>query len=197
MTAIDLSSDVGLVAVGLATLNLLIGSLIAIRYSPWRCWPHHRFNIFRLHTWTGYALLSACIVHPLVLLASPKPRFRVTDILYPVHSPSQPLENTIGAIALYGVVVVAVTSYFRLRLGRRLWKSFHFLIYFAALALFWHSIFTDPNLKNSSVDFFDGEKLFIELCLLAVAGVGMVRWRHAIRKSRLQPASQGAAKLRN
>jgi len=71
------------------------------------------------------------------------------------------------------------------------------LIYAAALALFWHSIFTDPNLKNSSVDFFDGEKVFIELCLLAVASVGMVRWRYAIRKSRLQPASQGAAKLRN
>jgi len=197
VTAIDLSADVGLVAVGLATLNLLIGSLIAIRYSPWRCWPHHRFNIFRVHTWTGYALLAACIVHPLILLASATARFHVGDILYPVHSPSQPLENTIGAIALYCVVVVAVTSYFRLRLGRRLWKSFHFLIYAAALALFWHSIFTDPNLKNSSVDFFDSEKVFIELCLLAVASVGMVLWRYVIRKSRLQPASQGAAKLRN
>ena len=197
VTAIDLSADVGLVAVGLATLNLLIGSLIAIRYSPWRCWPHHRFNIFRVHTWTGYALLLACLLHPLILLASSTAKFRVRDILYPVHSPSQPFENAIGAIALYCVVVVAVTSYFRLRLGRKLWKSFHFVIYAAALALFWHSIFTDPNLKNSSVDPFDGEKVFIELCLLGVAGVGILRWRHAIRRRRLQLAREGAAKLSN
>jgi methionine sulfoxide reductase heme-binding subunit len=197
VTAIDLSADVGLVAVALATLNLLIGSLIAMRYSPWRCWPHHRFNIFRIHTWTGYALLSACVLHPLILLASPTAKFRLSDLLYPVHSPSQPFENSVGAIALYCVVVVAVTSYCRIRLGRRLWKSFHFLVYAAALALFWHSIFTDPNLKNSSVDPFDGEKVFIELCLLAVASVALLRWRYAIRRGRLQPATQGAAKLRN
>ena len=195
MTAIDLSADIGLVAVGLATLNLLIGSLIAMRYSPWRYWPHHRFNIFRIHTWTGYGLLAACVLHPLVLLASTTAGFRVRDILYPVHSPSQPLENTIGAIALYSVAVVAVTSYFRVRLGRRLWKSFHFLIYAAALALFWHSVFTDPNLKNSPVDFFDGEKVFIELCLIAAGVVSALRWRYGIRKRRLQVATEQARKL--
>jgi len=190
MTAIDLSSDVGLVAVGLATVNLLIGSLIAMRYSPWRYWPHHRFNIFRIHNWTGYLLMAACILHPLILLLSPTAGFHIRDILYPVHSPSQPLENTIGAVALYCVAVVVVTSYFRLRLGRRLWKSFHFVIYAAALALFWHSVFTDPNLKNSPLDPLDAEKVFIELCALAVVVFGILRWRYASRK-----AATAASKL--
>jgi predicted ferric reductase len=185
LTAIDLSSDIGLVAVGLATLNLLIGSLIAMRYSPWRYWPHHRFNIFRIHNWTGYLLLGTCMIHPGVLLFSPTNRFRIRDILFPVHSPSQPFENTIGAIALYCVTMVVVTSYFRLRLGRHLWKSFHFVVYAAALALFWHSIFTDPNLKNAPVDPFDGEKVFIELCAVAVLVFGFLRWRFAVRKSQL------------
>ena len=185
MTAIDLSSYVGLFAVGMATLNLLIGSLIAMRYSPWRYWPHHRFNIFRIHTWTGYLLLVACVIHPLILLFSSTAGFRIRDIIYPVHSPSQPLENTIGAIGLYCVVVVVVTSYFRLQLGRRMWKSFHFVIYAAALALFWHSVFTDPNLKNTRVDPFDGEKVFIELCALAVGVIGILRWRYASRRAAL------------
>ena len=188
MTAIDLSADIGLVAVGLTTLNLFIGLLIAMRYSPWRFWPHHRFNIFRVHTWTGYALLAACILHPVVLLTSSTARFRVRDILYPLHSPVQPLENTIGAIALYCVVVVVVTSYFRLSLGRHLWKSFHFVIYAAALALFWHSLFTDPNLKNSPVDFFDGEKVFIELCLTTIVVLTVFRWRYGLRKRRTKQA---------
>lgn len=183
ISAIDLSADVGLVAVGLATLNLCLGLLIAARYSPWKYWPHRRFNIFRLHNWTGYLALGVSILHPVVLLFSSTAHFRMRDVIYPVHSPSQPLENTIGAIALYSVAFVVVTSYFRLQLGRRLWKSFHFVIYAAAAALFWHSIFTDPNLKNSPVDWLDGEKIFIEACCLLVLVAGFLRWRHAARKT--------------
>lgn len=191
MTAIDLSSDIGLVAVGLATLNLAIGSLIAMRYSPWRYWPHHRFNIFRVHNWTGYLLLTACLLHPVVLLFSSTARFRILDVLYPVRSPSQPFENTVGAIALYCLALVVVTSYFRLRLGRRMWKSFHFVVYAAAIAVFWHSIFTDPNLKNTPLDPFDGEKVFIELCAVAVIVFGVLRWRYAARKA-ARPAKSPA-----
>jgi methionine sulfoxide reductase heme-binding subunit len=190
VTALDLSADIGLVAVGLATLNLLIGSLIAMRYSPWRYWPHHRFNIFRIHNWTGYLLLVTCVAHPIVLLFSSTAGFRIRDILYPVHSPSQPLENTIGAIALYSLAVVVVTSYFRLRLGRRLWKSFHFVVYAAALALFWHSIFTDPNLNHSAVDPFDAEKAFVEVCGLTVVVCGFLRWRYGVRKRAVRKASK-------
>jgi predicted ferric reductase len=183
MTALDLSADIGLVAVGLATLNLLIGSLIAMRYSPWRYWPHHRFNIFRIHNWTGYLLLVTCVAHPIMLLFSSTAGFRIGDIVYPVYSPSQPVENTIGAMAIYCLAIVVVTSYFRLRLGRRLWKSFHFVVYAAAVALFWHSIFTDPNLKHSRVDPFDAEKLFVEICLVAVVVFGVLHWRYGIKKA--------------
>lgn len=182
MSAIDLSADIGLVAVGLVTLNLALGLLIAMRYSPWRYWPHRRFNIFQIHNWTGYGVLAACILHPVILLFSATARFHIIDVLYPVHSPSQPLDNTIGAIALYCIAIVVVTSYFRVRLGRRVWKSFHFVIYAAAVALFWHSIFTDPNLRNTPVDPFDGEKVFIELCCLAIVIFGWLRWKYAARK---------------
>ena len=184
MNATDLSADVGLVAVGVVTANLLVGSLIAIRYSPWRCWPHRRFDIFRLHRWTGYLALAVVILHPIPLLFSTI-RFRIVDIVYPVHSPSQPLENSIGAIALYSVAIVVLTSYFRLWLGRRLWKAFHFGVYAAALALFWHSIFTDPTLKHTPLDPFDGEKVFIEMCGALILVAGILRWRYAMRKPSL------------
>jgi DMSO/TMAO reductase YedYZ heme-binding membrane subunit len=135
-----------------------------------------------VHNWTGYLLLGACVLHPVVLLFSSTVRFRLRDILYPIHSPSQPLENTIGAMALYALAIVVVTSYFRLRLGRRIWKAFHFVVYVAAVAVFWHSVFTDPNLKNTPVDPLDGEKVFIELCALAVVVFGILRWRYGLRK---------------
>ena len=184
MNALDLSADIGLVAVGLATANLILGLLLALRYSPVRQWPHRQFNYFRLHNWTGYLALTAAILHPAALLFSSTTRFRLIDVLYPVHSPSQPLENTIGAIGFYLILVVVVTSYFRMQMSRRVWKAFHFVIYAAAAALFWHSIFTDPLLKNTPLDPLDGEKAFVEICLLVVAAVAIIRWRRFFRKAR-------------
>jgi methionine sulfoxide reductase heme-binding subunit len=187
ITVLDLSAYVGLAAVGAITLNMLLGTLMVFRYSPVRQWPHRHFNYFALHNLSGYAALSLAILHPIVLLFDKSARFRALDLLYPVHSPSQPLENTIGAIALYAVAIVVVTSYLRIRLGRRLWKSFHFTVYISAAALFWHSLFTDPALKNSPVDWFDGGKLFIESCLVLIGILALLRYRHAIQKSRIAP----------
>ena len=184
ITVLDLSAYLGLTAVGAVTLNMLLGTLMAFRYSPVRQWPHRHFNYFRLHNISGYVALSLAILHPIVLLFDKTAKFRVIDLLYPVHSPSQPLENSIGAIALYVVAIVVVTSYLRIRLGRRLWKSFHFTTYIAAAALFWHSLFTDPALKNSPVDWFDGGKLFVESCLAIIVIFGALRYRHSQQKRR-------------
>jgi predicted ferric reductase len=189
ITILDLSAYIGLTAVGAITLNILLGTLMVFRYSPVRQWPHRRFNYFRLHNFSGYLALSLAALHPVVLLLDKTARFRIIDVLYPVHSPSQPLENTIGAFALYVVAFVAVTSYLRVRLGRHLWKSFHFTIYIAAIALFWHSLFTDPALKHSPVDWFDGGKLFVEACVLIIATAGFLRWRHHTRLKRQSAAS--------
>src|SRR5215475_2880889 len=101
ITVLDLSAYIGLTAVGAVTLNMLLGTLMVFRYSPVRQWPHRRFNYFRLHNVSGYVALSLAVIHPVVLLLNQKERFRVVDLVYPVHSPSQPLENTIGALALY------------------------------------------------------------------------------------------------
>jgi predicted ferric reductase len=184
ISILDLCAYVGLVAAGAVTINMMLGMLMAFRYSPVRNWPHRRFNYFWLHQCSGYIALSVSILHPLILLFNKPTRFRITDLVYPVHSPSQPLENTVGAIALYMVAIVVVTSYLRIRLGRRLWKALHFTIYIATAALFWHSLFTDPDLKNSPVDWFDGGKIFIESCLAVVIVVSTLRWRYSVRKAR-------------
>jgi len=194
LTVLDLSAYVGLVAVGAVVLNLLLGMLMAFRYSPHRSWPHRRFNYFRLHNCSGYIALSVSVLHPAILLINKDPRFRLQDLLYPVHSPGQPLENTSGAVALYLLAFVVVTSYLRLRLGRHLWKSFHFTIYFAAAALFFHSLLTTPGLKNDPIDWLDGGKLFVEFCFLLIATVSLLRWRHSRRKAaHLRRAARQAA----
>lgn len=118
MTALDFSADIGLLAVFLGTTNICLGQLIAVRYSPWRVWPHRRINIFVVHNWTAYLLITSVLIHPLILLFSTNSRWRLLDVALPVRSPVQPIENTIGAVSVYLIGVVLLTSCFRLRLGR-------------------------------------------------------------------------------
>lgn len=179
MSALDLSSTLGLVAMGLLTLNILIGLLLSMHFNPVRNWPHRRINTVKLHSWTAYAGLVVSLVHPLLVLAVPTVRFTFTDLVYPVHAPKQPTVNTLGALALYLLIVAVATSYFRFQIGRRIWKPLHLANYalFATYAL--HGILSDPSLKDAPIDPFDGEKVFVELCVvLVLLGIAYrVRWQ--------------------
>jgi methionine sulfoxide reductase heme-binding subunit len=188
LTAIDLSGDVGLLALALLTANILMGLLISVRYSPWKYWPHHRFNIFRVHNQVGLAALCVSTTHPVILLFSKTTRFRWLDVLFPAWAPSQPVINLLGAATLYSAGFVLATSYFRLELGRKTWKSLHFTTYAVAGFAFLHGLFTDSNLNGSRFNPLDGEKLFVEGCLLVVLVAAFARWRHGVRKASRVPA---------
>jgi predicted ferric reductase len=179
MSAIDLSSYFGLAAMTLLTLNILIGLTMSVKYNPVRNWPHRRINTFKIHNWTAYIALSIAAVHPLIILFSSTAHFTFLDILYPVNAPKQPWINVLGALALYSLAFVVVTSYFRRELGRKTWKTLHFTAYGTAALFYVHGILTDPTLKDAPIDFLDGEKVYVELCmLLVIVAVGSrIRWQ--------------------
>jgi DMSO/TMAO reductase YedYZ heme-binding membrane subunit len=173
MNAIDLSCYVGLAAMTMLTLNILLGLLLSTRYNPMKQWPHRKIPIFAIHNWNGYSALFVAMLHPAILMfAEGKLRFRFIDIIYPLNSPVQPNFNILGAIALYLLIFVVVTTYFRPQLGNRRWKKLHFFTYALAFMLYSHSIVTNPELKNVPLDPLDGEKVYVEGCaLLVVAGI--------------------------
>lgn len=174
MTLLDLCSYLGLGAVGAVVINLFIGLLLSMRYSPLRLWPHRHFNLFALHQWTAYIAMALVLAHPTVLLFLHTPQFRVLDLVWPLHSYLQPTLNTIGAIALYLLVLVLVTSLLRTQIGRPLWRELHYLVFPTAVLMFIHSIYTDPNLKDGHPDLLDGGKVFLEIAaLLVVAAVSL------------------------
>ncbi|MGA8087415.1 MAG: ferric reductase-like transmembrane domain-containing protein [Terracidiphilus sp.] len=185
MTLLDLCAYLGLGATGAASLNLLIGLLISLRYSPVRYWPHLRVNVFGLHRWTAYATVTLTLTHPLVLLFLDRPRFRVFDLMAPIQSPLQPLVNVAGAAALYLLLIVLLTSLLRSRIGRPLWRRLHYLVFPAAILLFVHSILTDPVLKDGRPDLLDGGKVFVEIAALLCFAATALRIR--LRGEGLRP----------
>jgi DMSO/TMAO reductase YedYZ heme-binding membrane subunit len=186
MSAIDLSGTIALGAVGLLTLNLLLGLLLSVGYNPTRQWPRQHIKLFTFHNWTGYIAFFAIVLHAGALLFSSEPKFRLYDVLVPIESPVQPFANNLGAIGFYLVTIVVVTSLKRVRtfLGRHWWKILHFATYAAAIVFFTHGIIADPLLQGRPVDFIDAEKVYIELCALAVlvAIIYRIRYRRSITR---------------
>jgi len=186
MSAIDVSGTIALGAVGLLTLNLLLGLLLSVGYNPTRQWPRQRVKLFTFHNWTGYIAFFAVVLHAGALLFSGEPTFRLYDILVPIESPVQPLATSLGAVAFYLVTIVVVTSLKRVRtfLGRHWWKIVHFTTYAAAIVFFTHGIIADPLLKGRPVDFIDAEKVYIELCAIAVivAAIYRVKYRRSVTR---------------
>jgi methionine sulfoxide reductase heme-binding subunit len=194
ISLLDLCAYLGLGAVGFATVNLLIGMLMALRYSPVRHWPHRHINIFALHQWTAYIAVALTLTHPVVLLFVKSPHFSLYDIVWPVASPLQPLVNLAGAGALYLLVLVFGSSLLRTRIGRPVWRKLHYLVFPAAALFFLHSILTDPNLKDGHPDLLDGGKVFVEAATLVSCLAVGVRWW--LRGKGLRPAISRSSQKR-
>ena len=174
----------------LLAINILLGLFLSARYNTVRQWPHRRIPIFDIHNWTAYIALGLIFLHPALLLLSTSAKFRVVDILWPVHSPKQTLYNCFGAAAFYCVLFVVVTSYLRFRLGSRLWKKLHYVAYAAAAFLFVHGVLIDPNLKNAPPDLLDGEKVLLEICALVIVAATIWRIRYQPKKRLLKASVQ-------
>jgi predicted ferric reductase len=196
VSALDLSNFAGLTAIGLLTANILLGLLISTKYNPVRRWPHRRVDTVGIHNWTGYGALAVALVHPVLILFSSTAKFGVVDLLWPLGAPKQPVVNTFGALALYLLMVVVATSVLwqeRRAIPRRTWKRFHYATYAMFPLYAVHSILTDPALKDRPIDPFDGEKVFVELCVLgvAVAIAFRVRWQRRQPPPRVHRSKAG------
>ena len=190
-TAIDISSVIGLIAVGILTAQILLGLLLSVGYNPLRRFPRRPLKLFTFHNWLGYTGLATASVHALILLLVPSKSggrlFRVFDLAVPLWSPVQPIPNTLGAIAFYLVTFVVLTSYFRRLFGRHRWKQLHYVAYAAAAVFYVHGTWADPLLQNRPVDFIDAEKAYVEGCGLLVLAATVWRFRYG-RSRRPNPA---------
>jgi DMSO/TMAO reductase YedYZ heme-binding membrane subunit len=101
----------------------------------------------------------------------------LADVLLPIQSPVQPKLNAVGAAAFYVLLIVIVTSLFRLRMARPLWRNLHYLVFPAFTLMFIHSVFSNPALSNAKVDLLDGGKVFVEIC----GAISLATWAVRVR----------------
>jgi sulfoxide reductase heme-binding subunit YedZ len=192
---LGLSSNFGLIATCVLTFNLLLGMLLSTAYrrSPlWKKMPTlvKKVSLDDLHNWTAYVALALVAGHVLLLLADASLKYRVVDILFPVNAPHQVLWTVLGALAMYALIAVIVTTQKKIknRMNFRLWKNIHLISYGTALLFVIHGVVMDPLLKDRPVDWFDAEKMLSELCGVALVGASVVRYRYYRRRQHLRVA---------
>jgi hypothetical protein len=57
-------------------------------------------------------------------------------------------------------------------------------VYLGAVALFYHSLFTDPDLKSAEIEWLDGGRVFVEIRAFVIRITIILRARRARRARR-------------
>lgn len=169
MTALDLSTALALTALGLLMINMCFGIVLSVPKSqPSRFVFSKRIPVLKLHNWTAYIALVLAMGHILSLLFVEERIYSVVDILLPFTSADafQPFKASLGATGFYLLLVVIITSYFRKKMRRKVWKTIHFLSYGVAALIGIHGLLMDTTLKGNEIDWIDAEKIMSEACIL-------------------------------
>ncbi len=180
METIELSGIIGLIAIACLAANFIVGFIIwkniAIKLP-------YKLTFLGLHKLTGYSAAIAIVVHVVLIPLDPKSKFSWSDLLLPLWTEHQPYANTFGALALYLIAIVVISSYFKEKLKLKFWRSLHYISYFAAVPLIIHSVWTDPKLEDRPIDWFDAEKIFVLLCCFVI--IGLTIYRFVVIKKRV------------
>ena|SRR5579872_2605587 len=190
---LDVSAVVGLCAMVTLTVNVLLGMLLSTAYKAnplWKKLPAmvKRVNILWLHNGTAYLALTLVLLHPLLLVLDTGTKFTVLDIVFPLHAPKQSFFVTLGALAMYALVTVIITTQkvIKKKMSFRLWKNIHFISYGTAMLFIVHGLIMDPELKDRPTDWLDGEKLLCEVCLAVLIVATYIRVKYNYRKGKRQ-----------
>ena len=173
---VDVSSYLGLAAAGVMTINLIFGLLISLQYSPTHNWPHRRIPLADLHKWSGYSAMFLVFLHPAILPFTSIVKFTIWDVLLPLNAPVQPIVYTIGAAALYLLVFVSVSAFFRSRFKYAFWRKLHYASYAVIILFTIHGVLANPAISEEvPIDWLDAGKIFVEICALLCAA--LLIWR--------------------
>jgi sulfoxide reductase heme-binding subunit YedZ len=94
----------------------------------------------------GVALI---LVHVILLVVDSYMPFRWLDVLVPMRSSFRPGAIAMGVVAMYGAVIVLVSSWLRKPLGTKIWRAIHLLSVPAFTLALAHGVFAGTDTGRS------------------------------------------------
>lgn len=93
----------------------------------------------------GVVLLA---VHMVLLVIDQFMPFKPLDVLLPMHTTFRPWATTAGVVAMYGIVIVLVSSWLRKPLGTKTWRALHLLAVPAFTLALAHGVFAGSDTQR-------------------------------------------------
>lgn len=110
------------------TVSILLGMLRSVaRQTKERL----SWIVDELHQVLSTLAMILVIGHLLTLLVDPFLPFTLSNLLLPFTEPYRPLAVRFGVLAVYGMVVLLLSSWIRRRIPYRLWRAVHYLSFLA------------------------------------------------------------------
>jgi methionine sulfoxide reductase heme-binding subunit len=98
-----------------------------------------------IHPYLAVLTLALVVFHLLSLIFDPLIPFSVLNLLLPLDQPYRPLPVDLGVLALYGLVVVWLSSWVKRRIKYTSWRALHYTSFFAFLLVTFHGIFAGSD----------------------------------------------------
>ena len=120
----DLARVGGIVAYLLLWLSMMFGLILTNKVA--RVWPGGP-TAMELHQFTALLGFAFAIFHGLILLGDRYINYSLLQLVIPFASVNyHPVWVGMGQIALYALIPVTFSFYFRKRIGYTLWRSIHY-----------------------------------------------------------------------
>jgi sulfoxide reductase heme-binding subunit YedZ len=139
------SRATGVVAIVLLTAVVVLGVGVSRQQ---RLPGLPRFAGLHLHRYLSLLAVGFVAVHVLTAVADSYVSIRLAAVIIPFTSAYKPIWLGLGAVALDLIAALIVTSLLRHRIGRRAWRSVHWLAYLSWPVALAHSIGASRDLRS-------------------------------------------------
>lgn len=135
-----LSRSAGLVAYLLLWGSVVWGLLLSLRPSGGLRSRLQAPGLFDAHQFLSNAALGFAFFHALVLIGDRYASFPLSAILAPFAGSYKPALVALGQIALWLSLFISLSFLFIKRIGRRAWRTFHYLSFLVFWMALLHSV---------------------------------------------------------
>jgi sulfoxide reductase heme-binding subunit YedZ len=176
----------GIIAWLFITASVLWGIMLSTKL-----FPVHRRPAWLLDLHRGLGAMSVLFLttHVAALIADNWIHFDIIDVAVPFASEWKPWQVALGVFAMWGLVIVEVTSLAMKRLPKKVWRGIHFTSYLTFLLTSLHGTFAGTDATN---------KLYVATTVVTTAAlVAAVLYRIVTRPGVRASESVGASVVPN
>jgi len=137
-----------------------------------------------LHQTSGWAGFLTIIFHIILLWKDEYVPYTLLELLAPFSAQNAPILSAFGTISFYlFLITIAASDFFMRTLGRKLWKTLHFLVIPAWALMVLHGLLIGTDSTQPWAAFLYGGGVILLFTLLAL--------RYA--ETKLQPAAKSSS----